>query len=146
MRGQAFVAVSALAAALMAVRSSPPRRNNTRTYQDEHVANSQQCQHIQHQRTVGGAVIGGIAGAVARHTTWPTVTARAAKARRSALWSARCARRRHRRTSTALDQHAANANGQIRKRNDRIARQYSRPSGRTRPDYDRYAATAAMAM
>ena len=63
MRGQVFVAAGALAAALMA---TPAQAQQYPTYHQAHVANSQ-CQQAQQNRTVGGALIGGIAGAVLGH-------------------------------------------------------------------------------
>ncbi len=63
MRGQAFVAASALAVAMMA---TPAAAQQYPTYHDAYVANSQ-CQQAQRNRTVGGALIGGIAGAVLGH-------------------------------------------------------------------------------
>jgi len=63
MRGQAFFAATAMAAALMgAVQPAAAQRYST--YHDEHVANQQQCQQSRNNRTVGGALIGGIAGAL----------------------------------------------------------------------------------
>jgi uncharacterized protein YcfJ len=64
MRGQAFVAATALAAALMGVQ--PANAQQYPTYQDAHVAQAQ-CQDAQRNRTVGGAIIGGIAGAILGH-------------------------------------------------------------------------------
>ena len=63
MRGQVFVAAGALMAALMA---TPAQAQQYPTYHQAHVANSQ-CQQAQQNRTVGGALIGGIAGAVLGH-------------------------------------------------------------------------------
>ncbi|MBN8608549.1 MAG: glycine zipper family protein [Caulobacterales bacterium] len=63
MRGQAFVAATAMAAALMGL-AQPAAAQQYPTYHDEHVANQQQCQQSRNNRTVTGAVIGGIAGAL----------------------------------------------------------------------------------
>jgi hypothetical protein len=63
MRGQALFAASAFA--LMAV-AQPASAQQYRTYHDEHVA-TQECQQSRNNRTVGGALIGGIAGAVLGH-------------------------------------------------------------------------------
>jgi hypothetical protein len=63
MRGQVLFAVSALA--IMAF-AQPAAAQQYRTYHDEHVA-TQQCQQSRQNRTVGGAVIGGILGAVLGH-------------------------------------------------------------------------------
>lgn len=63
MRGQALFAASALA---MMAFAQPAAAQQYRTYHDEHVA-TQQCQQSQRNRTVGGALIGGIAGAVLGH-------------------------------------------------------------------------------
>ncbi len=65
MRGQVFVAATAMAAALMSVQ--PASAQQYRTYHDEHVANHYQCQQSRNNRTAGGAVIGGILGAVLGH-------------------------------------------------------------------------------
>ena len=65
MRGQVFVAASALAAALMA-GAQPAAAQQYNTYQDAHVA-YEQCRAQQRDRTVGGAIIGGIAGAILGH-------------------------------------------------------------------------------
>lgn len=61
MRGQAFVAVTALATAL-AVQPAAAQRYPT--YHDEYVATQQQCQQSRNGNTVVGAALGGIAGAV----------------------------------------------------------------------------------
>jgi len=63
MRGQAFVAAAALAAALMGL-AQPAAAQQYPTYHDAHVANQQQCAAQRNNNTVGGAVIGGIIGAV----------------------------------------------------------------------------------
>lgn len=62
---KAFVAATAMAAALMAVQ--PAAAQQYRTYHDAHVANYEQCQQSRNNRTAGGAVIGGILGAVLGH-------------------------------------------------------------------------------
>ncbi len=61
MRGQAFVAATAFA--LMAF-AQPAAAQQYPTYHDEHVAQQQQCARSRDNRTIGGAVIGGIIGAV----------------------------------------------------------------------------------
>jgi len=61
MRGQAFIAASALAIMMIA---QPASAQQYGSYQDEHVALARQCQQTQNGRTAGGAVIGGLAGAV----------------------------------------------------------------------------------
>lgn len=63
MRGQAFFAATAMAAALMGV-VQPAAAQQYPTYNDQHVANQQQCQSSRNNRTVTGALIGGIAGAL----------------------------------------------------------------------------------
>jgi hypothetical protein len=60
MRGQAFIAASALAIMMIAQSASAQQYGS---YQDEYVQQSRQCQQTQTGRTVGGAVIGGAAGA-----------------------------------------------------------------------------------
>lgn len=62
MRGQTFVAASVLAAALAAAQ--PAAAQQYPTYHDAHVANQQQCQQARNGRMIGGAIIGGIAGAL----------------------------------------------------------------------------------
>lgn len=62
MRGQAFVAAAALAAALMAT-AQPAAAQGYPTYHDEHVSTQQQCQRQRSQNTVAGAALGGLAGA-----------------------------------------------------------------------------------
>jgi hypothetical protein len=62
MRGQAFVAAAALAAALFV--SAPAQAQQYGSYHDEHVANQEQCSTSRNNRTVGGALIGGVLGAV----------------------------------------------------------------------------------
>jgi uncharacterized protein YcfJ len=61
MRGQAFIAASALAFAALA---QPAAAQQYGSYQDEHVAQAQACQQSHTNRTIGGAAIGGTAGAV----------------------------------------------------------------------------------
>jgi hypothetical protein len=61
MRGQALFAASALAIMMIA---QPASAQQYGSYQDEHVARVQQCQQVQGGRTAGGAVIGGVSGAV----------------------------------------------------------------------------------
>ncbi len=63
MRGQALFAASALAVMAFA---QPAAAQQYRTYHDEHVA-TQQCQVQRNRNTTGGAVIGGILGAVLGH-------------------------------------------------------------------------------
>lgn len=63
MRRQAFLAAAAMATALVGA-VQPASAQQYRTYHDAHVANQQQCQASRSNRTVGGAVIGGIAGAL----------------------------------------------------------------------------------
>lgn len=65
MRGQVFVAATVMAAALMGVQ--PASAQQYRTYHDAHVANQQQCQQSRNNRTAGGAIVGGILGAVLGH-------------------------------------------------------------------------------
>ena len=62
---KAFVAATAMAAALMGVQ--PAAAQQYRTYHDAHVENQYQCQQSRTNRTAGGAVIGGILGAVLGH-------------------------------------------------------------------------------
>lgn len=62
---KAFVAATAMAAALMGVQ--PAAAQQYRTYHDAHVANQYDCQRQRNTRTAGGAVIGGILGAVLGH-------------------------------------------------------------------------------
>jgi uncharacterized protein YcfJ len=60
MRGQVLIAVSALALAF----AQPAAAQQYRTYQDGYVAQSRACQQSHTNRTVGGAAIGGVTGAV----------------------------------------------------------------------------------
>ncbi|MBL8530352.1 MAG: hypothetical protein JNK94_01340 [Hyphomonadaceae bacterium] len=62
MRGQVFIAASVLAMT-MAV-SAPASAQQYPSYHDEHVARQEQCQQSRQNRSIGGAVIGGIAGAL----------------------------------------------------------------------------------
>lgn len=62
MRGQVFIAASALIAGLMAAQ--PASAQQYRSYHDEHVSRQEQCQRSQQNRQIGGAIIGGIAGAL----------------------------------------------------------------------------------
>jgi uncharacterized protein YcfJ len=62
MRRQVLSAVTALAATLALAQPAAAQRYNT--YHDEHVANYQQCQQSRNNRTVGGAAIGALGGAV----------------------------------------------------------------------------------
>lgn len=63
MRGQSFVAAAAMAAALFGTVQTAAAQQNS-TYHDAHVSNHYQCQQSRNNRTAGGAVIGGILGAV----------------------------------------------------------------------------------
>ncbi len=62
MRGQVFIAASALMAGL--VFAQPASAQQYRSYHDETVSRHEQCQRSQNNRRIGGAVIGGIAGAL----------------------------------------------------------------------------------
>ncbi len=62
MRGQVLIAATALAAVLMAQPAAAQQQYGG--YHDQHVSNQQQCQQSRQNRTVGGALIGGIAGAL----------------------------------------------------------------------------------
>jgi hypothetical protein len=64
MRGQAFVAAAAMAIALAGVAQQPAAAQQYSNYHDAHVANQQQCQASRNNRMVGGAVIGGVIGAL----------------------------------------------------------------------------------
>lgn len=61
MRGQAFVAVTALALAAIA---QPAAAQQYQNYHDEHVATQQQCARVRNGNTAAGAVVGGLLGAV----------------------------------------------------------------------------------
>ena len=61
MRGQSLFAASAFA--LMAI-ATPAAAQQYPTYHDEQVARQQQCQQSRQNRMIGGAIIGGIAGAL----------------------------------------------------------------------------------
>lgn len=61
MRGQALFAASAFA--LMAI-AQPAAAQNYPTYHDEHVARQQQCSQSRSNRSIGGAILGGLAGAL----------------------------------------------------------------------------------
>ena len=63
MKRQALFAASAFALMTIAQPASAQQYN---TYHDAHVA-AQQCQQSRNSRTVGGAVVGGILGAVLGH-------------------------------------------------------------------------------
>jgi len=62
MRGQAFAAAAALA--LTAVIATPASAQQYPTYHDAHVATQQQCAQSRNNRTLGGAAIGAVAGAL----------------------------------------------------------------------------------
>ena len=64
MRGQAFVAAAAIALALAGVSQQPAAAQQYSNYHDAHVANEQQCRASRNNRAVGGAVIGGVIGAL----------------------------------------------------------------------------------
>jgi hypothetical protein len=64
MRGRVFLAVSAMAG--LAAFAQPASAQQYPTYHDAHVAN-QQCQQSRNNRTVGGALIGGVLGAILGH-------------------------------------------------------------------------------
>ena len=61
MRGQVLLAASAFA--LMAL-AAPAGAQQYGSYQEEHVAKTEACQQSHTNRTVGGAAIGGVTGAV----------------------------------------------------------------------------------
>jgi hypothetical protein len=61
MRGQVLIAVSALALAAFA---QPASAQQYRSYGDGYAAQTQACQQSHTNRTLGGAAIGGVAGAV----------------------------------------------------------------------------------
>ena len=62
MRGQALLAVSALTAALMAAQ--PAAAQNYNSYHDAYVGQAEQCQVERQNNTAGGAILGGLLGAV----------------------------------------------------------------------------------
>ncbi len=62
MRGQVFAAIAVFGAMLALPGQAAAQSYGS--YHDEHVANQEQCQRARNNNTVGGAVIGGIAGAV----------------------------------------------------------------------------------
>lgn len=62
MRGQVFIAATALAGAMLAAQ--PASAQQYRSYHDETVQRYEQCQQSQQRRQIGGAIIGGIAGAL----------------------------------------------------------------------------------
>ncbi len=59
---KALVAATAMTAALLGAQ--PAAAQQYRTYHDAHVANHYQCQQSRENRTAGGAVIGGVLGAL----------------------------------------------------------------------------------
>ena len=62
MRGQVLIAVSALSLAAFA---QPAQAQQYRTYQDGYATQSPACRQSHTNRSLGGAAIGGVAGAVA---------------------------------------------------------------------------------
>ena len=62
MRGQALIAAATMAAALLG--AAQPAAAQYGSYHEQHVSNHYQCQQSRNNRTAGGAVIGGILGAV----------------------------------------------------------------------------------
>ncbi|MBL8536254.1 MAG: glycine zipper 2TM domain-containing protein [Hyphomonadaceae bacterium] len=62
MRGQALIAAATMAAALLG--AAQPAAAQYGSYHERHVSNHYQCQQSRNNRTAGGAVIGGILGAV----------------------------------------------------------------------------------
>jgi len=62
MRGQVFIAATALMGAMMAAQ--PASAQQYRSYHDETVQRYEQCQQSQQRRQIGGAILGGIAGAL----------------------------------------------------------------------------------
>jgi hypothetical protein len=63
MRGQVFVAATAMAAALLGA-AQPASAQQYRNYHDAHVSNQYECRRSEANRTTGGAVIGGVLGAL----------------------------------------------------------------------------------
>lgn len=62
MRGQVFIAASALIGTMLVAQ--PAAAQQYRSYHDETVSRYEQCQRSQRNRQIGGAIIGGIAGAL----------------------------------------------------------------------------------
>lgn len=62
MRGQVFVAAAALLSAV--TFAQPAAAEQYRSYHDEHVYRQDECRDSRQNRTVGGAVIGGVIGAL----------------------------------------------------------------------------------
>lgn len=62
MRGQVFIAASALIGTMLIAQ--PAAAQQYRSYHDETVSRYEQCQRSQRNRQIGGAIIGGIAGAL----------------------------------------------------------------------------------
>ena len=60
---RSLLAAAAMATALTAF-AQPAAAQQYRSYHDEHVATQQQCQTSRNNRTTGGAVIGGVIGAL----------------------------------------------------------------------------------
>jgi len=58
-----FLAAAAVATALVAF-AQPAAAQQYRSYHDEHVSTQQQCERSRNNRTAGGAVIGGVLGAL----------------------------------------------------------------------------------
>jgi hypothetical protein len=62
MKGQALIAATALMVTMLVAQ--PAAAQQYRSYHDEHVSRYEQCQQSQQRRQIGGAIIGGIAGAL----------------------------------------------------------------------------------
>lgn len=63
MRGH-VLAAAAMAVAVTTAFAQPAAAQQYRTYHDAHVANEYECRRSEQRRTVGGAVIGGVLGAL----------------------------------------------------------------------------------
>lgn len=64
MRGQSLIAAAVIMSSLAFAQPAAAQNYGYGSYHDEHVARQEQCRQSRQNRTVGGALIGGIAGAL----------------------------------------------------------------------------------